>query len=132
MGYLRAKSEFNIEASQLLIDKGIFAPSVHCSYYGCFQFIKYKLNAIGVTYAYMSTEIAKDEKKKSHNYPIKLITDKITSKKDKYISKQINDDIKLLKSYRQLSDYDNSEVNYDMSKKSLELSNGIIKFLKTL
>lgn len=40
MEKLKNKSEFNLEAADLLIKSGLYAPSVHCSYFSCFQLVK--------------------------------------------------------------------------------------------
>lgn len=41
---LKEKSLENIESADLLVGKGYFDSSVHCSYYGCLQLIKLALN----------------------------------------------------------------------------------------
>ena len=43
MSKLRQESDFNIDAASALLKQNLFAPSVHCSYYSCFQFLKYTI-----------------------------------------------------------------------------------------
>lgn len=59
MSKLKAKAEFNIDAAQLLIDKSLYAPSVHCSYYSCFQLMKYTMKEIfGITYDELAQRVS--------------------------------------------------------------------------
>jgi len=37
--HLEEKSQVNFKSAQLLINNQLFASSVHCSYYGMFQFL---------------------------------------------------------------------------------------------
>ncbi|KFF17344.1 HEPN domain-containing protein [Flavobacterium hydatis] len=132
MTYLKSKSEFNLAAAKLLIeDYDNYAPSVHCSYYGCFQFIKSKLNSLGYTYTKVNEEIAASETLHSHKYPISLIVKELKTKvtDDTYYSRKVNDKIKLLKTFREESDYHNKVVTYPQSKAALELSNEIIQLI---
>lgn len=137
MSYLKSKSEFNLQAAQVLIDDhDCFAPSVHCSYYGCFQYIKSKLNEIGITYEKIDIAISNSRQEgvrtlNSHQYPISLILNKIEEKSDNFNKKSIKDKINLLKTFRVISDYHNEIVDYPRSKKALELSNEIIKLINT-
>lgn len=57
MSYLKEKSNFNIDSAKELIDKSLYAPSVHCSYYGSFQYMKYTLKKYkNWTYEYIEEE----------------------------------------------------------------------------
>ena len=59
MSKLREKSEFNFDAAQVLIKNNLFAPSVHCSYYSCFQLMKYTMNYVfGISYDELNTRIS--------------------------------------------------------------------------
>ena len=51
MTKLKQKSEFNFDAAKVLIDTNLYAPSVHCSYYSCFQLMKFALKDFcGINY----------------------------------------------------------------------------------
>lgn len=137
MSYLKAKSEFNIDAAKLLIDDDKFAPSVHCSYYGCFQYIKHKLNKIGITYEQIEEDIRISKtgsggRKSSNKYPIELIVREIRTATDVIKAKEVNDKIGLLKTYRIDSDYHNVEVYSNDSKTALSLSQEIIKKIESI
>ena len=136
MSHLKAKSEFNLHSAKILIDDhDYFAPSVHCSYYGCFQFIKHTLNRLGHTYQMMDQEIANSRQENvktlhSNSYPIELIANKIGEKHDNRAKKEIRDKIKTLKTFRVQSDYENVVVNDRKSRLALELSQEIIKIIE--
>jgi len=132
LSHLKSKSEFNLEAAKVLIDEhDNYAPSVHCSYYGCFQFIKSKLNQIGITYDKVSADIVNSRQEgvttlNSHNYYIKLVAEQVGLKSDVFLKKSIRDKIKRLKTFREISDYQNTYVDFAQSKEALNLSNEII------
>lgn len=135
LSHLRSKSEFNLDAAQILIDvHSYYAPSVHCSYFGCFQHIKYKLNRIGITYEKIDGDIAASRHSNattlnSHKYPIKLILDKIEEKAGGSYRKKVSDKINLLKTARVISDYHNEDVGPTEGNAALKLSKEIIKLI---
>lgn len=136
MSYLKSKSEFNLAAAEVLIDEHqCYAPSVHCSYYGCFQYIKSKLNSIGITYEEMNNDISSSRQDGvrtlySNQYPIDLMFSEIKKKSDIYDAKNFRDKIKSLKTFRVISDYHNTEVNHNTSSEALRLSKEIISLIK--
>lgn len=131
MSYLKAKSDFNLDAAKVLIDEhSYFAPSVHCSYYGCFQFIKSKLNKIGITYDKMNQDIAGNPSLTSNKYPLELIVKEVEKKSDRYYSRDLKTKIKSLKTYRVISDYHNEGVDYDRGNAALKLSKEIIALIE--
>lgn len=137
MSHLKSKSVFNLEAAKVLIDDhDNFAPSVHCSYYGCFQFIRSKLNQIGITYEKIDQEIASSRQNgfqtlNSHTYPIRLILKEVEKKSDVFYKTNLKNKIYDLKEYREISDYRNVSIGYDDSKKALSLSTEIIKLISS-
>lgn len=136
MDYIKAKSEFNLAAAEILIDEHQnYAPSVHCAYYGCFQFIKSKLNSIGITYEQIDEDIAKSQQEGmktlySNKYPLDLIIREIRKKSDVLFVKKVRDSIKDLKTFRVESDYHNVQIDYSKSYEALNLSREIIKLIK--
>lgn len=137
MSHLKSKSEINLSAAEVLLDKHTYyASSVHCSYYGCFQFIRSKLNQIGITYEKIDQDIAYSRQPgvttlHSHLYPIKLILDEIEKKSDKFYKRTLKNKIFDLKEYREISDYRNVVVGYDESNKAFNLSKEIIKLISS-
>jgi hypothetical protein len=62
MSKLKEKSEFNFDAARLLIDKYLFAPSIHCSYYSCFQLMKFTMkNYFNISYDELNRNISVDK-----------------------------------------------------------------------
>lgn len=118
----------------MLIEKSLYAPSVHCSYYGCFQFIKSKLNSIGYSYERISQEVAADNLLHSHQYPIKLVVDQIKIQyiSDKNLYSSIKNKIKMLKTAREESDYFNGVIDSDAGVFALKTSKEIIEVVKKL
>lgn len=131
MGYLKEKSGFNIDSAQELIDKSYYAPSVHCSYYGSFQYMKFSLKDFnGWTYAYIEQECL-NYRGGTHNFIIDKILlalkNKINNSKD-YVD--IKRKIKDLKLFRTNSDYLNVQILHNEAQKSLDYSKEIISTLK--
>lgn len=136
--HLKSKSEFNISAAEVLISEyDNYAPSVHCSYYGCFQYIKHKLNQLGYTYEDVDKVILESKtkpiKETTHNYPIFLIQSKLNEKHNDsgVLARTVKDKIKLLKTFRTLSDYQNEIVDMTKGKAALDLSKEILNIIKT-
>ncbi|WP_286706925.1 hypothetical protein [Flavobacterium sp. 38-13] len=125
----------NLDAAKILIDDyNYFAPSVHCSYYGCFQFIKSKLNTIGHTYKEIDEAIASSYpplKLHAHTYPIKLMDNALNKVNDNgFTAREFRSKIKELKAFRTISDYHNEIVDSDKSKAALKLSQDVISLIK--
>lgn len=134
MSPLKEKSLFNLEAAKVLInDHDNYAPSVHCSYYGCFQYMKWKLNSLGITYDILDKEMAKARDEKisltSHNQIIGHITRKIEEKTNPIYRSTLQNKIKLLKTFRVESDYHDKAVDFKRSTAALELSKEIIALI---
>lgn len=54
---LKAKSEDNVSSAKELIDLKYYGPSVHCSYYGSFQYMKFALRKYNnTTYEQIETD----------------------------------------------------------------------------
>lgn len=133
MDYIKEKSVFNLEAAKMLYDSDLYAPSVHCSYYGCYQFIKHKLDALGHTYEDIDNTLNADRTLSSHIYPRDLLITKINmvTNDGGVFSSGVKDKIKILKNFRILSDYRNELVDSPKSKAAIELSKEIIQLIKT-
>ena len=129
MSYLKEKSGFNIDSAQELIDKNYYAPSVHCSYYGSFQYMKYALKKQNNwTYEFIENECLSNG---THSFVINNILSNLRSKignnkEFANIKRKIND----LKIFRIQSDYFNIQILSDDAQKSLDYSKEIITNLK--
>lgn len=131
MSKIKQKSEFNIDAAEHLLHKSLYAPSVHCSYYSCYQLLKYTINDFfSVDYGKQSETIA-STKQNSHQYVLNYIVTELrgfTNTKESLGFKRLFKD---LKQFRIESDYENMEVDsvkgnsaFDKAK---EIRNYIIK-----
>lgn len=137
---LSNKSEQNRISSELLFDKGLYASSIHCSYYAVFQFMTCKLSEclnIGFdtitqnskskgSHKYVIEELIKNIKTKELSVDMDMVEKNVKSTNIQKLKSKIND----LKSFRVQSDYHNIEINDIKSNKSLELSKEIVKKLK--
>jgi hypothetical protein len=120
----------------VLIDDDTYAPSVHCAYYGLFQFISTKLNTLGITYAQVSADIRASRRNgnvplQSHEYPISLIVKEVEKKSSVLFAADVNDKITRLKLYRKESDYLNVFVGDAESRAALALSDEIKRLIKS-
>lgn len=132
MSYLKEKSEFNIDSAKELINLSYYAPSVHCSYYGSFQFMKYTLRRRqNTTYEQIENE-CKSYSGGTHGYIIQNILTLLRSKINNNIEfLKISRAIKDLKAFRIKSDYFNMQILVEDAEKSLKFSQEIIQTIKT-
>ena len=132
MSHLKEKSKFNLDAAEELITKSLHAPSVHCSYYGCFQFLKYTLkNYRNLTYEDIEQQ-CKTYPGGTHGYIIDTCLTDVRKKESSDTHKELKRNIKDLKEFRVSSDYYNVEIIIDDSEKCLDLSKKIIVQIKKI
>ncbi len=131
MSFLKQKSEFNIQSAKELIELTYYAPSVHCSYYASFQFMKYSLQVFRkISYDQIETDCRNSEFS-THVFIINNILQELSSKiTAKFEFQNLSRKIKDLKAFRIKSDYHNSQIINEEAKKSLEFSEEIIKTIK--
>jgi len=131
MTKLKEKSEFNIKAAELLIEETYYASSVHCSYYSCFQLLKFVIkDFFKVDYETLSTNISLSSKS-SHQYIIDFIAGEIMNLSNRVESRKFKHNINDLKHYRLESDYENIEVNIEKGKKALSKAQEIRTYIKS-
>lgn len=137
---LSIKSAQNINASSMLIENNLHASSVHCSYYGMFQFMTCKLshakeisfdtiriNAKGPgSHNYVISEIIDFLKEKELSTALNEIQKNVVRTNLQKLKGRIND----LKNSRKQSDYFDFQVDAVLSTRSLESSKKIITDLK--
>ncbi len=118
MDKIREKSKFNIEAAELLLKESLYAPSVHCSYYSCFQLMKFAVkDFFGVSYNDLSAKI-QNSNFATHEYIINYIVEELNKFVGIVESRNFKRKIKDLKHYRNESDYENMEVGADKGEKA--------------
>ena len=129
MSKLKQKSEFNIDAANLLIKEAYYASSIHCSYYSCFQLMKFTINDFfGIDYEAQSVEISTSGQH-THQYVINFVSNELKRFVGIGESQSFKRTIKDLKQLREESDYENIEVSLDMSQTALDKANGIRQYL---
>ena len=135
MSHLKNKSEHNLLAAEKLIEFGLHAPSVHCSYYSSFQLCKYALQEFyGVDYETQEKELnflkqTKTGKIGTHEYVINRLGKEIrTCSTEAFLI--FTNNIKELKKFRVESDYDNITITDEQSTKSFRLSTELVQLLK--
>ena len=129
MSKLRDKSEFNFDAAQVLIKNNLFAPSVHCSYYSCFQLMKYTMNYVfGISYDELSTRISVTAGG-THSYVTNFFNKEVKKKSITDYS-DFSRKIKDLKEFRESSDYDDVEITIDRSEKAKAYATEIRQYIQ--
>lgn len=120
----------NLDAAKVLIDKSLYAPSIHCSYYSCFQLMKFVMfDFFGITYEVLGS-IASQSGKKTHEYMIgHLSTELERSGIDIRERMEFNRKIRQLKSARQDSDYEDEPIDSSKGEKAFLYANEINLFL---
>lgn len=116
---MKKKSDSNIRLAQDLINKTELNASVHCSYYGCFQFIKCILkNNIGISY-----ETQNKKRDGSHDFIITSLANEIASAKT---LKHIRTDFYSLQEKRIIADYYQDDIDMDTSLLALQEAISVI------
>lgn len=130
------KSECNLESAEKLISYELYASSVHCSYYSCFQaVVSYYLIKTKKDYSSVKLDI-KDNNKHTHTYfidkicGIHLNTSKNPNRSRE--SKTLKDLYKNLKTLRVVADYDNEEISKSTAIKAFSNCNEFNNLLKKL
>ena len=125
---MKSKSDKNLGAAQKLIDNSFFTPSVHCSYYAAFQYMKYVL-------AQLKTRPVKyDEQEKlveggnSHEIIITEIKNRVFVKPKE--QKKFAESIRSLKRNRVEADYKIRDFSGLDSMECLQSAKQIISELK--
>lgn len=120
-----------MDAAKALLEQNLFAPSVHCSYYSCFQLLKYTIkDFFDVDYETQAVNIS-SSKQNTHQYVVNYITNELKSLSDIFESRDFKRKINDLKQFRVESDYENVEVDYnkgnDAMNRATEIRSYIIK-----
>ncbi len=130
MSKLKTKSEINIEAADQLIKISLYAPSVHCSYYSCFQLLKYTIkNFFGKDYVLQSEEI-NGKKVGSHQYVINFISRELLQLADIHTSQDFRRKYKDLQQFRLESDYENIDITSDQGLKAYKIAKEIRQYVQ--
>lgn len=132
---LGEKSKFNIDAADYLISKTLYAPSVHCSYYACFQLMKVVMKSfMGVSYEDIDLFVANSKAPgnrsvSEHAYIKREVLNQIY-KFDKNNHREIKNKIDDLYEYRISSDYKDVEILEADATKANNKSKEFIEYIK--
>jgi uncharacterized protein (UPF0332 family) len=108
---LKAKSLENIEAADLMVEKGFFNSSVHCSYYSCLQLIKLVLFVKANIDFSTQLENSKNYKDGSHVYYLNSFTAFFKNNSLRRTVESQTNNVKKLKVLRVIADYDSNKVD---------------------
>ena len=126
MSVLKVKSDENIHAANLLIDKSLFTASVHCSYYAAFQMSKYILaNFCDVGYEEQDNN---SKGQGSHKYVSTVMSDNL-EKRNKFCMIDYNRHYKTIKFLRNKADYSTGLIDKEEAEEALKSSRSIISLL---
>lgn len=127
MSYLKEKANLNLQVAEDLIRQSIYAPSVHCSYFGCLQFLKHTLGAYrGDSFEKIEKE-CKDYGGGTHGWIIDSCLAEYRKLVDFKSHKDLKREIKDLQVFRISSDYFNVEIGDEEGEKSLKYSQNVIR-----
>ena len=128
MPNLKAKSEENIHAANLLIDNSLFMASVHCSYYAAFQMSKHILaNCCGIGY---KEQDAYSTGQGSHQYVNHMVRKNLNKLSTKY-SDNYNTNYNKLRMLRKKADYTTIQIKKKDAENARNMAKCIIDLLTT-
>ena len=131
MSKLKEKSEFNFEAAQVLIKNYLYAPSVHCSYYSCFQLMKFTMKSFfGISYDELNKNVSVNPKGGTHSYVTHFFNTEVKKKNGYSDYSDFSRKIKDLKEFRESSDYDDIQITTDESSKALQYATEIRYYIQ--
>jgi len=120
MSNLKFKSDENLTAAQLLIEHKKYNSSIHCSYYGCFQYMKCMLcHNVNIGYDKQDEKRGRD----THDFIFGLLLKKM---KNVTIEKRFRTNYESLKAKRKKADYANKQINQFDSLSAIEEAKSII------
>lgn len=123
MSGMRQKCDTNIELAQELINKKYYTNSVHCSYYGCLQYIKYILDDKNVC----PYRIQNENRKDSHEF---ILSKLINAIKNHKTLRNVRTNFESLKDKRKRADYYEDIFEVDESLQAIEEARSIIYQVK--
>ncbi len=128
MSELKNKSDQNIWAAEKLIKENLHAPSVHCSYYSCFQLLKHYLFEF-YDFDQETYDIKKNQYTFGGTHEFVINYHLLELKKIEEI-RVLKNELKQLKKFRNESDYDDIKIGVERSKKAYKYAENVLKILK--
>jgi uncharacterized protein (UPF0332 family) len=132
MSILKNKSEINLLAAEMLHGNSLYPSVIHCSYYSTFQLMKFIwLEKMGKDENELRSLSNKSSDKGSHEVLINEIVMWLATKGAN--SRDFNNKIGILKKLRRKADYENTQIDIQISSDSIKLCKetiGILRMLK--
>lgn len=129
MSKIRQKSDFNIDAAEQLLKEACYAPSVHCSYYSCFQLLKFTIkDFFGIDYDTQSANIAISNQN-THQYVLNYLSSELRNFVSLKESRDFKRTFKDLKQFRLESDYENIEIGSDKGNEAFDKAKEIRTYI---
>ena len=132
---LRDKATLNFDAAKLLKELPNYhhCSSIHCSYYYCFQVVKYIVVEIfniddSSIYSLRRTDLSRQ--KTEHEFVIEFLHRKLIEKSDTIGASTFKNKINELKSLRTNSDYKAISIDKQTSDKAYNLALEVTSILK--
>lgn len=117
-------------SAELLKREGYHASSVHCSYYGLFQKMKYTMKTyLDISYDEYDRN-SKEGSYGSHAYLINLLCEEYKKIKSPKEANNINRRLYDLKTQRETADYDNVVITQDKSEDAYDMATKLIYEIK--
>ena len=116
MSHLKNKSTTNLYAAKVLHQKTLFSSVIHCAYYSCFQLMKH-------TWLHFMRKTENDLShfnKGSHEFLINQTTNFLANHSKNH--RNFRQNIYNLKRLRLKADYEDSAIDFQTSKKAINLS----------
>jgi uncharacterized protein (UPF0332 family) len=115
MAPLLKKSDDNLTAGMLLLEKGLHAPSIHCHYYCCLQRMKHVVMVKGLMTSQDIYEKGKSEREGSHITIVKLFKKQLGRTRAADVSR-FSTAYEKLKDLRNRSDYEDMNMEESDSR----------------
>ncbi|MEO8589812.1 MAG: hypothetical protein ABI432_10615 [Flavobacteriales bacterium] len=123
MSNLLRKSQQNDAASGILIANGLYATSIHCSYYRCLQYM------LHLHPHELPRGQPDDRTQGTHNVLIAIIGQKLREK-DTTASVNFNNEIQKLKKLRTQADYQEPMFDASTSREAQRMASGIVQLFQ--
>jgi hypothetical protein len=132
---LRDKATLNFDAARILKESPNYhyCSSIHCSYFSCFQIVKYiviEICRVDDASIYNSRKTDPLGTKSGHEYLIEFLRRKLVEKEEVKDASMFKNKITELKSLRTNSDYLAVQIDKTISDRAYNLANDIAAILK--
>jgi len=131
MSELSDKSKYNFDAAELLMrNHSLYAPSVHCAYYSCIQYMLHIIfNKLPLPYQEKYNQGL--QKGSSHKVAIQIIKLALGAKPDKEDYTTFQKKVGELKQHREDSDYSQKQITQDISVTSIAAARSVNSILRS-